>query len=540
MSNSVRLPKRRVVPTPMPLKTDAYTVGSSTFQSDMAKEKSVYYGVHRKSPQTFLPGIANDDRIVVVGLQRAIERTLYDALTQGELESAIDSLKTFKATSEGLKPYDFPRELWETVVKDYNGRPPICINAVPEGSVVYPHEPFVQVSCEVPGMGELAAWFECRILNTYSMTERTTRNEHFLLRIKEKIKAVDPYMSDDMVDFYSRNMLIDFSDRASVNEHESEDLGLAHLYTFPGTDNLPGHYQAYVASNEVGQGCSILALAHRNVQAHETEEACFKALYSSMNDGDLASYVADCNDYYEAVTNHLIPLIRESKLSGNRKKVVIRPDSGDVIEQLLWTLSKLREHGLVNTKIIDGKMWEYTPYSGIILADGLDFYAMMNIMEVLTSEGYLFWECVVFGSGGGLRNPLKRDNLSSKYALCSKGEIDIPVTKFSEDLGKATLPGPFKVLRDENSIDKGVTIVGSIEEGDSILIPYFDGRDIWDPFKEGMEDDYPTIKTRIETQMSSMPIKIGSGSVPASDYLKSIRLKLMEIHAPGKFKAAKS
>lgn len=536
----VILPKRLIHSTPMPLKTDAYTAGSNSFQSDKAKEKSTYYGVHRKHLKTINPALyGEDDRIVFIGLNRALERLFREAATAYDIDESVASLSSFKITKEGMKPYDFPRELWMRVVNEFNGRPPILIEAPLEGSVVYPQEPFVQVTSLVDGFGEFAAWVESRLLNTYGATERVTQNEHFLLAIKERILKVNPEMPKDQLHFYASNMLVDFSDRAGFNHIESEDLGEVHLYTFPGTDNLAGNYQAYKNAGNKVMGGSILALAHRNVQAFDTEEDCYKALYAHMDNNNLASFVADLNDYYVAVETKLIPLILDAKAIGNGKTIVLRPDSGDVIIQLIWTLHQLELKGLTSSVTYSTGKWKTTPWSSIILADGLTFIDMLNIMDTLINEGYEFWTVNLFGSGGGLRNGLKRDNLSSKFALCAKGKNNEPVAKFSEDLGKGTLPGPFKVLRSKEALESKVTIVGIDEPGESHLVPHFNGLDIWDPFKIKMENPFLEIQARIRQQMETLPktmVSDTNGGCPASESLKTKRLYLMKLHAYDKYR----
>lgn len=530
MSKEVILPKQKIYKTPMPLKTDAYTVGSPSFQSDEAIQNSVYYATHRKSLN---PGV--DDRIVIAEMGRTIESIFREACTLYDVEESVNSLKTFKVSTKGFSPYPFPKDLWLRVVNEFNGRPPIEISAVPDGSVVYPNEPFVQVrpSKGHEGFGELAAWFETKILQSYGCAERVTRNEHFLEALKEKLRGIDNTLTESEIQFHAENMLVDFGDRAGLNQVESEDLGMVHLYTFPGTDNLSGHYQAYKNSGDVGQGCSILALAHRNPQAYSHENVCYMELNEVMEDGDLGSFVADLNCYKTAIDKYLIPIVLRNVALKNGKIVVFRPDSGDVKEQLLWTLKQAEANHLVATEMRGNVMWKSLQHCKLILADGLTMADMLDIIDLLTEHNYEFHKTLLFGSGGGLRNLLKRDNLSSKYALNAKGLDNKGVCKFSEDLGKTTLPGPFKLLRSKEALERNETIVHESEPGESILIVYFDGANIWKPFGPGMDDDFPTIKARIREQMSTMPKfnkKAGNSPHPASEFLLKKRADLKSMY----------
>lgn len=533
MSRLVVLPPSHIFETPMPLETDAYTAGSPIFNSQDALDKSVYYVTNRKSLN---PGV--DDRMIMNGLDRIIERIFRRPVTHTDIDECVKSLANFQVTADGFIPYPFPEALWRRVVDEFNGRPPIKISAVEEGSVIYPNEPFIEVESMISPFGDLAAWVESRLLQVYGSIEKVTRNEHFLEQIKDEILFVNPNMNVTTAEFIASTMLIDFSDRAGLNDTESEDLGLAQLLTFSGTDNLSGHYQAYKSAGNRVVGCSILALAHRNVQAFTTENECFLSLNKVLVDGGSGSFVADLNDYKRAIEEYLIPIVKSNLEENNRKTVVFRPDSGDVIEQILWTLEKCEEKGLTVDVIIGEEHYKSLLGCKLILADGLTMPQMIDIMRVVTNAGFIFWECVLFGSGGGLRNGLKRDNGSTKFYLAAMGRNLNPVCKFSEDVGKGTLPGPLLLIRDEEMMKKGITVVHASEEGfKSAYLVYFDGSNIWEPFGEGMYSNFEMKKSRIKGQMKHMPKFIKNekyGSFPITDKLANMRAELKHIHAPNK------
>lgn len=534
---NVRLPKKKSFKTPMVLKTDAYTVGSSSFQSNEAKTFSSYYGVHRRHLSQInerLYGL-DDDRIVHMGLPEVIDDLFRKPLSKKELKLAIESLSKFKVSTNGFEPYPFPKKLWKKVIKNYGGRPPIVIESLPEGSVVYPGEPFIQVYPSLNAdleFGELAAWFETKFLQIYGVTERVTQNEHFLIRLKDRISKVSPDLHPDAVDSIARTLLVDFGDRAGFSQNESELLGMAHLYTFSGTDNLSGNYKAFRQSGEI-QGNSILALAHRNVQAFSEENLCHVALNKTLKKGDLGSFVSDLNCYKTAIEEFITPIILENKEAKNNKIVVARPDSGDVKEQVIWTLNYWGKLGLMDKLSKSGKL--SSSYCKLILADGLTLVDMLDIIDLITDHGFLFYECVTFGSGGGLRNLLKRDNLSSKYALSSIGTKNRGVAKFSEDEGKGTLPGPFKLLRTHEALLNRETIVHISEPGENALLVHYDGSNVAAPFYSPMFEDFVTVSNRIKDQMKSMPKKLTSlgDPFPASskilETLKELKLKNVKV-----------
>jgi nicotinamide phosphoribosyltransferase len=536
----VTLPPQRIFKTPRILMADAYTIEADKFQADVAKEKSTYYVVFRRNLHKINNGVykEGDDRIVFTGLSRIIDFLFREPVTHDEINEAKMALEFAKATTTGLTRYNFPEHLWRRIVDEFNGRPPIEIMAMPEGSVVYPNEPVIQITSKVDGFGELAAWFESKILQVFAATERVTQDQHFFATVRALVKTVHPDMTEDELYFTAALIVNDFGDRSGFNQTESEELGMYHLLTWSGTDTFSGGYQAWKNSNHTaGIFSSVNALAHRNVQAYQVEKDCYETMYNRAENNEILSMVSDCYDYYYAVKNYILPLALRSKAEGNGKIIVARPDSGNALEQVIWTIELAIKNGLFEERVINGKTWLFGTYLKFIEADGMDFTDMVEIMEALNAKGYAFYGWGVFGCGGGLRNGLKRDNLSAKYALCAVGNDNRGVVKFSETLGKTTLPGPFKILRDTNSLLDKKTIVFANEEGDNVMQVYFDGSDIWNPFKEPMFEDFLDIKKRIRNQFDVMPLTletVENHNYPASEAILTERLRLMKLYAPSK------
>lgn len=538
--SKVILPARRVHETPRLLLADAYTVGSDFFESSKAIERSIYCILFRRELYKINPDLytKGDNRIVFAGLQRILDRLFYTPVTHEEIDLTKEYLETFKVTGKGLAPYVFNEEMWRRVVDEFNGRPPIRILALPEGSVCYPGEPVVEIVSMVKGFGTLAAWFESKLLQLWAPTERVTQNEHWFKEMRQMVLEVDPSLSEEEIDFFASLMLHDFGDRAGMNGTESEDLGMVHLYTFPGTDTCAGGFQAWMNSNkQPGLSVSVNALAHRNVQSYGTEKECYDTLYEKSDDNTINSYVGDCYNFKRAVKEHLLPLALKSKATGNGKVVVARPDSGDPLDEVLYVIELAIENGLYEERTINGKAWKFGTFLKFIEGDGMDFATMKMIIRELLNRGYAPYGWGLFGSGGGLRNSLKRDNLSAKYALCAMGEDNEGVVKLSESLGKSTAPGPYKILRTVEALNSKKTVVFATEPGEDARVEYFNGARINKPFGIGQDDDFPTIKANIRQQMRTMPNNLTTEhGAPLSDAIVAERIRLVGIHAPEKVK----
>lgn len=539
--------KRKNHKTPRLVIADAYTIGSNPFESKQAKDKSVYYITARKFLETINPNLYSkeDTRYIHKGLAKLIDYLLFEPITMEEILETDKFLEFQKVTLNGLAKFEYPRELWVEIVEKYNGRIPITIKALPEGSVFYPHEPIIEIESSLKYFGVLAAWFESSLLKVWAPTEMVTQLEHWILYYMGLMDEIyGDSITKEQKDFFARGMLHSFGCRAGMTPEESEWLGEAALFSIPGTDTFSGAYQFWKnAGEEAGHSFSVSALAHRNIQSYDKEFECFEALFSYLKSGELGSNVADCNDFYIAVkavdkeSNKLIKgclleLALRSKELGLNIVVVVRPDSGDAAKQLLFICDTAKEYGLFREIEVNGKIW----YGGTLLrfieGDGMKWETMKQINKILLDNNYLVWEWGLYGMGGGMRNDLSRDHASTKYALCAVGEDLRPVVKFSETAGKSTLPGPFKLLRSKEALESGFTIVGLHESGEDARVIYYEGLN---PqfFGDTMFEDNRDTKKRIREQMATMPKRL-KNDIPASEYIINKRIELLQQYAPEK------
>jgi len=233
-------------------------------------------------------------------------------------------------------------------------------------------------------------------------------------------------------------------------------------------------------------------------------------------------------------------LALNSLKTGNGKVVVARPDSfkeGYSLEdQTLEVCEVAVANGLSETITTRSGVWKTGTLLKFLNGDGRTFEDCLNNMDLLIDNGYAFYTWGLFGMGGGFRNALKRDNLSAKYAISAVGD-DRPVVKFSETVGKGTLPGPFKVLRGKDALTKKQTIIFEDEEGEDAMVEFFNGANIYKPFGVGQDDDFPTIKARIKEQMATMPLNLRTEEnfgYPASDAIMEVKQELLIKYAPAK------
>lgn len=511
---SKKLPARRNHRTPRPIWSDAYTINGFAFESGEATENSKYYGTYRKFPHTHEPFYdPADERIVFAGLQQLCDMLFYDPITNAEIDETLEFLKGRKVKGNGeFADFEFPEEMWRAVVRDHGGYLPLRVVGMPEGSVVYPHEPFLRVEATKPGFGPLVPWFESTLLHVWSATERLTAARHFLKYAFNLIRKYEPEtVTDDECLFLARLMIHDFGDRAAASPMETELVGRVHNYVWFGTDSFRAAYQNWKNGAPPAFGSSVKALAHRIVQGYKNEGDCYHNMYESADNHELLSMVGDCYDYWNALDSYLIPLAQRAKKDGSGKTVVARPDSGDSIDMVVGTLQRAKNAGLMDEHLCADGTTRYTSTTlRYIVGNGESFDTVMQITETCLNAGFLPWRCGIYGVGGHLRNNINRDHMSTKFALCSVGNNSRPVIKLSNSPGKQTLPES-KVLRDEFSLTSGVTLTLPTEPGDDSLVLYYDGS-LDEPFGSGFTDDFSVCENRVIKDFDEMPKTAGRKS----------------------------
>jgi nicotinamide phosphoribosyltransferase len=270
---------------------------------------------------------------------------------------------------------------------------------------------------------------------------------HWKDRIKEQVSKdlgmvygkVDSNKLEDIAKWQIHN----FGSRACDSASTSILTGLAHLIAFNGTDNTDASLQAHRWGCESECGSSILALAHRNVQAFGNDIDAVNSIANVPN-AKIVSCVADCYNFKEAV-NSIIAIAKE-----NRDIVyVIRPDSGDGLSCVRHIISSAISAGLY--KGVNG--FPLPTNVRYIYGDSINPNTQRTFNETLRSENIPSTMWGIFGCGGWIVNNSTRDSLSSAYKLCAVGGNFRPVLKLSESPSKMSVPFLNEISRPPNLLD---------------------------------------------------------------------------------------
>lgn len=380
------------------------------------------------------------ERVVFFGLQAFIRQYLSTPI---DMVDVFEAEEIFKA--HGV-PFNF--EGWNHIVKKHGGRLPIVIEALPEGSVVPVGTPLVQIYNTDPECFWLTSYLETALLRAiWYPTTVATVSWHARQKLGWFVRATTDGDPDAILDF----MLHDFGARG-VSSQESAMLGgMAHLINFRGTDTVEGLIGArrfYDA--ELAAGFSVPASEHSTMTAwgRDQEEMAYRNMMQQFPEG-IVSIVADSYDYEHAVKNifgrELSDLVDDRAGKG---RLVIRPDSGDPVRTVIWTLWTLEKSFEPR---LNAKGYKVLPdYIRILWGDGIAVPQMEGVLAYMKAEGWAA-ENIVFGMGGALLQKVNRDTI--RFAMKANeivigGEVHDIAKQPKTDPSKSSKAGAQVVLID--------------------------------------------------------------------------------------------
>ncbi len=342
------------------------TMGESYVAEGLAEERATFSLFFRNLPP---------------GWGYAIAAGLEDALRYlEELEFAEDDLAYLESTGLFTPPF-----LERLRGLRFTGE----VRALPEGTLVFPNEPVVEVSAPI---------VESQIAETMVLNEI-----HLQMLIASKAARC--------VDVARGRMLVDFAlRRAHGGEAGLKVARASYLAGFDSTSNvLAGHlYGIPIAGT----------MAHSYIEAFEDELAAFRAFARAYPGGSIL--LVDTYDTVEG-TRRAIAVARELAAEGHRLRGV-RIDSGDLAELSTAVRALLDEAGFED--------------AAVFASGGLD---EVEIERLLSARAPIDG----FGVGSKMGVSADAPFLDMAYKLAEfEGR---PTLKLSQ--GKATLPGRKQIWR---------------------------------------------------------------------------------------------
>ena len=402
---------------------------------------------------------------VFFGLQYLLDEYLSKRVTEADVG---DAAAFFAA--HGLP---FPEDGWRTIARDLDGRLPVRIRAVPEGSVVPVRNVLMTVESTDERVPWIVSWLETQLVRLWYPLAVATLSWHIKRRIFEYLART----SDDPLGELPYK-LHDFGARGVSSAESAAIGGMAHLVNFRGSDTVEGVLAARQYYGAQMAGVSIPAAEHSTVTAwgRERERDAYRNFVERfMGPGKypIAACVSDSYNLWNAIENIWCEDLREL-IEASGSTLVIRPDSGDPSEVNVRALKILERK--VGCRV-NAKGYKVLPHAfRLIQGDGNDDEeAIDRVLRAITSHGFSASN-IAFGMGGGLLQRVNRDTQKIAFKICEAtvaGE-SVPVSKNPvTDTGKASKSGRLELVMVDGRYQ---TVQGP--RSDSLLVTVFEAGEI--------------------------------------------------------------
>ncbi|TYP79524.1 nicotinamide phosphoribosyltransferase domain-containing protein [Paenibacillus methanolicus] len=325
------------------------------------------------------------------------------------------------AAMQGLA---FPSEIFHRVVDECGGYAPLAVESLPEGTWCPAGTPFAQIRNTVEGFGELVTWWEGVLMHAYFPSACATEAFHMRRYLEEEREALGADES-----FYWRFHSFGFRGHRSLED--AYWAGTAWNLSLQGTDDF--HTTKHAPRAIIG---SIAALAHKVTQQYDDELQCFMhAIDSTADCGEsIVALVIDTYDANRVIAQYLPVLAERARERG--VKIVMRPDSGDVLRQAIDIYKAAERHGALAEV-------------GVIIGEGMSFEQAKRYDRVLEENGVPL-AFVAYGIGSGFYNHIDRDTLG--WAMKTAYSNGKDRMKFSMDPLKRSIPGRVGIVMEDEAL----------------------------------------------------------------------------------------
>ncbi len=388
----------------------------------------------------------NYNETVFFGRQYLLKRYFVKPFTMADVLEANEVI-----TAHG-EPFNLKG--WLRLIEKHEGKLPLRVRAVAEGSIVPTRNVLMTVENTDDEFFWLTGWFESQFMRIWYPITVATQSYY----IKRDVYQFLQETADD-ADAEIGFKVHDFGSRGVSSQETAAIGGAAHLVNFFGSDTMASlliHRKFY---NCEMAGFSIPAAEHSTITSWGREneiDAYRNILKHFAKPNALVAVVSDSWNIYEAVEKIWGEQLKQEVIDSGAT-IVIRPDSGDPVE----VVGKVSE--LLATKFgttINSKGYKVLKNVRIIQGDGVNPVSIHNICQSLKDKGFSTSN-IAFGIGGALLQKIDRDTMKFAYkcsAIVRDGKlVDVykePIT----DTGKSSKKGRLDLIKDENGEYKTVIL----------------------------------------------------------------------------------
>lgn len=358
--------------------------------------------------------------------------------------------------------YEFNRKDWEIIVEEHDGKLPLAVYGVEEGTVVTPNTPILGIINTDSRFFWLVSYVEtCVQRIMWKMTTTASMSRYCYKRL-EAFTAITG-ATDALLEYKLHN----FGDRGADGYDAAITAAIGHAMLFSGSDctsanlaikRLYGTDKAYLSSVDATEHSVMCSCSDAEAKddfgaavmaVERLEEAVAR---SKRGIGiPLQSVVIDTYDDVRFVGEYFGEKLKDRILASGGV-MVCRPDSGDPLVKPIEIIKLLDEK--FGSTVNSNGYKVLNPAVRVIQGDGINQYSLVDILYNLTAAGYSL-DNLTFGMGGGLTHGPSRDEFSfSMKATARKGKdgwVDL-LKEPKTDVSKKSLKGLVRTIADDEGV----------------------------------------------------------------------------------------
>ena len=346
------------------------------------------------------------DRTLFFGLQYILKEYFFAPVTAADV-----ALAQTLCRGHGV-PFNY--DGWMHIVQVHQGRLPVRIAAVPEGTLVPTQNVLLTIENTDPACFWLTSFLETALMRIWYPT--TVATNSWMCR-----QLIAKYVRETGDEAGIGLKLHDFGARGVSSLESALIGGMAHLVNFQGTDTLTAVLGAQTYYGEPMAGFSIPAAEHSTITSwgREGEADAYRNMLAHYGrPGSVLAVVSDSYDLGNAVKKIWGETLRQQVIDTGAT-VVIRPDSGDPATMVLNTVRAL---DATFGALVNDKGYRVLQHVRVMQGDGITIRSIRTILANLQFNGYSA-DNVAFGQGGALLQIVNRDDL--RFAMkCSAVAVD--------------------------------------------------------------------------------------------------------------------
>ena len=318
---------------------------------------------------------ATYNKTVFFGLQYLLKKYLHGRIvTLDKIEEAEKLTKIHLGSSNF-----FNRKMWRHILETYEGRLPIQIKAVQEGTPVDINNVLMTVENTDPLCFPLTNHLETLLSHVWSASTTATLSYEIYLLLKHYLEITGCNLNT------IKFMLHDFGFRGTSSSESAGFQGAGHLLNFMGTDTLAAIelIRDYYNASYDNLAYSVPATEHSIMTSYgpDGEYRLLKELIQKYPKGIL-SLVIDSYDYRRFINTHARNL--KSEILSRGGKTVFRPDSGDPNSVTIDVLELL--DSVFGSSTNDKGYKELNPAVGVLWGDGIDYQGIRGILYTMRNQ----------------------------------------------------------------------------------------------------------------------------------------------------------